>query len=104
MTRHWVNLVVPLNKPATRGKKAVTKGKEVAWRTSWPQACKTQHIESPLLDALDEILPAAGPSVMPQQPLFEETPVPMGLDIDVAPVGGPVSSGESPSGSSVTKG
>ena len=64
---------------------------------------KTQPIESLLLDTLDDILPVTGPSVMLQEPLFEETPMPMDLDIGLAPVGGPVSSGESPSSSDATK-
>ena len=96
--------MVPQNKPATRGKKAVTKGKEVAQRTSRPRACKMWCIESLLPDALDEIFPAAGPSATPQQPLFEETPTLTGLGVDLAPVGGPLSSGESPGGSGATKG
>ena len=60
----------------------------------FPSEC----VESPLPDALDEVLPVAGPSVMPQRPLFEETPTPMELDINHLPVRGPVSSGESQGG------
>ena len=96
-THHQVNPIVPPPKSAT-------KGKVVTWWMNQPWACKVWRIESLLPDALDEILPAPGPSATPQWPLFKETPVPMGLSVDLAPVGGPVSSGEFPGGFGATQG
>ena len=87
--------MVPLTKPATWGKNAATKGKVVLKRASQPRVCKTCRIESPLPDTMDEVLPVAGPSAMPQRPLFEETPALMDLDIERPHVEGPMSSGGS---------
>jgi len=61
--------------PATCKKKAVTKGKVVQQRVSWPRARKVMRIESPPPEVIEDH-PVAASSGVGLRPLFAGTPGP----------------------------